>query len=105
MLAKKNRLSRLEIQKVIKKGKRFNFGFLSFKILANQFDFARFAVVVPKSLVKKATERNRLRRIMFEELKQYLKINLDVMVRIYQLPENEKILREKVKETFSKINV
>lgn len=105
MLSKKNRLSRYQIQKVIKKGRRFNFGFFSFKILANQLDSARFAVVVPKSLAKKATDRNRLRRIIFEELGHFLKINLDVMVKLYQIPENEKILREKIKAAFSKINV
>ncbi len=105
MLAKKNRLSRYQIQKVIKRGRRFNFGFFGFKILANQLDFARFAVVVPKSLAKKATKRNRLRRIIFEELGHFLKINLDVMVKLYQIPENEKILRAKVKEAFAKINV
>ena len=98
MISKKFRLNRAQIQNIYKKGKGQNFGFLGVKRVSNNQSFSRFAVVVPKAIIKLASDRNRLRRVMFEELAQNEIAGKDFIVRLFKAPRDEKILRAKVKE-------
>ena len=61
MLPKHRRLSALEVRRVLAEGRSARSTHLSMKYVANKGGF-RVAVVAPKSLARKATERNRLRR-------------------------------------------
>jgi ribonuclease P protein component len=98
MLSKKFRLSRKEIETIHKNGRRLNAAGLSIKCLANNLDYSRFAVNVPVKVSKKATVRNRLRRIVYDEIgKAKPAGNLDCLIGIYRLGD-EAVLRQKVKQ-------
>lgn len=98
MLAKKFRLSRKEIGLTHKRGRRLNHEGIGIKCLANQLGYSRFAVNVPVSASKKATERNRIRRIIYDEIGQAKpSSNLDCLISLYRL-DNESKIREKIKK-------
>ena len=72
-MPKINRLTKdVDFEKVKKEGIliRGNFFFLSF--LKNNLNFSRFGVVVSKNVSKKATERNKIKRIVREFIRQSL---------------------------------
>jgi len=100
MLSKKFRLTRSQINLLYKKGRSKNFGFLGLKFLPNGLPLSRFAVVIPQAVVKKVVQRNRLRRLIFEEIGTLSPAGLDYLVRLYHLPPDEKTLRQKVQEAF-----
>ena len=63
MLPKKNRLDTKTVEKVFKVGAFVNSPSLTLRFLKNKENLeTRISVVVPKSVAKKATERNVLRR-------------------------------------------
>ncbi len=67
MLQKENRLTKKrDFEIVFKKGKGVKEGFLLLRFVGNGFDFTRFAFVVSQKVSKKATVRNKIRRIMSE---------------------------------------
>lgn len=69
MLPKKNRLKkRKDFERVFKQGKGFKEDFLYLKIVKNNFETTRFAIVVGKNFSKKAVERNKIRRQINEIL-------------------------------------
>ncbi len=67
MLPKKRRLSSAEVREVIARGKSVRGAVLSLKYVTNK-GFFRAAVVVPKSVAKRAVDRNRLRRTLYRSL-------------------------------------
>lgn len=67
MLAKK---FKLPIQTAVgKKGKVLKTPFFLVKIFSSALDFSRFGVVVSSKISKKATERNRLKRRVYDFLR------------------------------------
>lgn len=98
MLAKKFRLTRKQIGLIHKRGRRLNVEGISIKCLANREGYSRFAVNVPVSVSKKATDRNRIRRVVYDEIgKTKPTGSIDCLINIYQKPD-EAILREKIKK-------
>jgi ribonuclease P protein component len=73
MLAKKYRLKKREVKAFAKSGFFNSNPVVALKIIKNRFDRPRFAVVIPSKIVKKATERNRMRRQAYEILRINLK--------------------------------
>ncbi len=75
MLSKKNRLAKdLDIKKVFARGRSFLNSGISLRFLPKAGEGeARFAVVVSTKVSKKATKRNRLKRLIREELKSRLR--------------------------------
>jgi ribonuclease P protein component len=67
MLPKKRRLSSAEVRDVIARGKSVRGTVLSLKYVVNK-GFFRAAVVVPKSVAKRAVDRNRVRRALYRTL-------------------------------------
>lgn len=67
MLAKKYRLPVHEALKI--RGQMSGNGFFSVKISRNHLNFDRFGVVIGTKIRKKATARNRLRRMIFNLLR------------------------------------
>jgi ribonuclease P protein component len=64
--------SKYEIDAVFGRGRNFRSGSLSFKLLAEEtqeWPLLKFLVVVPKRRVKKAVDRNRLKRQMREVIR------------------------------------
>lgn len=103
MLAKKYRLNRAQINTIYKKGRGKNFEISGVKYLDNQVDYARFAIVIPKKAVKLAVSRNRLRRVMFDEINALIKDqkfakNRDYIIRLYRDVPDEKKLRTQIGE-------
>ena len=78
MLPKRRRLVAAEVRHVLRKGRSNRATFLSFKHVAGP-DALRVAVVVPKSVAKKATERNRIRRAVYRTLVPILGTGLGVV--------------------------
>src|SRR3989344_1302948 len=73
MLPKKNRVDKRMVEKIFKEGKFFNSPLLTFKfILADQNSPARISFIVPKTISKKAVERNHLRRSGYNALKIFM---------------------------------
>jgi len=107
LLSKKFRLNRRQIDFIYQRGRSRNFGLLGVKFLANRLTFARFAVVIPQKVVKEAVKRNRLRRGIFDEIGRTLKEiqtrNIDLIIRLYRPPEDEKILRTKIREVLRSV--
>ncbi|GEM_PF-2759980 len=66
MLAKKFRLRSADFKK--EKGKAIKAPHLLFRVQSTTFPFSRFAVVVPKSIDRRATRRNALRRAIYRNL-------------------------------------
>jgi len=67
MLPKRQRLVAAEVRQVLRKGRSNRATFLSYKHLMGP-EALRVAVVVSKSVAKKATERNRIRRAVYRTL-------------------------------------
>lgn len=66
-LPKKYRLiSKLDFDKVFKRGKAVKGSFLFVKWIGNELGFPRFGLVVPKKIYSKAVDRNRLKRVLSE---------------------------------------
>jgi len=100
MLAKKYRLTRKQVNILYRKGKSNNFGNFSVKSYPNNLEYPRFSVVIPKSLEKKVTVRNRLRRIIFDELAKVLKGKTnDYLIRLFKI-EPEAHIRGQIKKIF-----
>ncbi len=109
MLSKKYRLSRSQIKVLVKRGKGYKLGIIGVKVFPNQQSYSRFACVISKSVAKKAVQRNRLKRVIFDELKkekaggparitkQSVAGGKDYLIKLYRFPENEEILRKKIK--------
>lgn len=84
MLAFKNRLKKQkDFERVFKGGNGFKQGSLYLKIIENGLQSTRFGFVVSKKFSKKAVDRNRVKRILREVIKNNLsniKSGLDVVV-------------------------
>lgn len=107
MLSKKYRLNRRQINRIYKKGQSRNFGQIGVKFLATNQPFSRFALVVPQAVLKKASHRNRLRRVAFLEIGQILKNqgvkNNDYIIRFYKAPVDERALRQIIQKVFQDV--
>jgi len=74
MLPKKNRADKKAIEKIFKEGRFINSSNLTLKFLNNVhtgYGHARVSFIVPKTVEKKATRRNSLRRKGYLILKKY----------------------------------
>ena len=71
MLSFRNRLKKQkDFEKIFKNGKSFKQGSLYLKINKNDLRSSRFGFIVSKKFSKKAVERNRIKRILREVVKE-----------------------------------
>lgn len=106
MLARCFRLKKRDIARIYKKGQRLNKDFLLTRYISNTAKSSRFAVVIPKSVVKGSVGRSRLKRKTHEALQEFrvlLKQNYDIILSFRKIPD-EKIIAPVVKEILSNIN-
>jgi len=77
MLAKENRL-RLEndFKRVFEKGRFYQEGFLSMKVVFNSGEISRFGFIVSKKISKKAATRNKIKRRLRESVRLKFKNGL-----------------------------
>jgi len=82
MLAKKYRLPVHKVYRL--RGRVFGGDYFSIKITKNNLGYSRFGAVVGVKISKKATERNKLRRLVFNTIKENFEMlkkkNLDVLI-------------------------
>jgi len=113
MLAKKYRLNRKQINLIYKKGRGKRLGEIGIKFLANNESISRYSVIIPKTVVKKVTERNRLRRIIFDELARVKPFDSaqggpakhsDVIVRLFRISTEENI-RKNTQDIITSLDV
>lgn len=112
MLAKKYRLkSAKEIENVFKQGKSTRSGFLFLNYCGNNLSCCRIAFSVGIKYSKKAIDRNRAKRLLREEMKQYLgrlAPGFDIVVYLGQVPPGgltKKVIGYNVKKALSNINL
>ena len=101
MLSSLGRLAKKkDVEAALRKGKRVQGKFLFVKVLKNGTPRARFAVVVSKKVSGKAVVRNRLRRVIREEIRCVvpdLSSGFDaVIVALPSARENEREARREV---------
>jgi len=69
MIKKIERVSKKLFQEVFEKGRSFNTPLFSIKMDNSKDEISHFSVVVPKSIFKKAHDRNKIRRIFYATIK------------------------------------
>src|SRR3989344_7212904 len=98
MLPRGYKIKKEEIPSIIKKGRNFSSSIFNLKFLPSPAgNKALFSVVVPKTVAKKATDRNIIKRRAFEAIKK----NLPFPVAGYFIFFSKK---EAEKSSFSLIN-
>ncbi len=98
MLGKKYRLTRKQINQLYRKGKSRNAGLLGIKFAPNNLEYSRYAVVIPKKVVALPTDRNRLKRIIYQRIEETKPSqNSDIIIRVFKA-EDEAIISSKIKE-------
>lgn len=92
MLKKTFRLNKSSIERIYKKGRSFKEGVFLVRYLSNNTDHPRFAVIISKAILPKASARNRLRRMTYIaiEKQKYLK-NTDIALTFKRVIEEDKI--------------
>lgn len=77
MLPKKNRLFlRKELHRIQKEGKVYQFPFFGLLVAKSDSPISRFAFIVSNKIHKRATKRNRIKRLLRESVRSLLpKIN------------------------------
>ncbi len=108
MLPKKNRANKNKVERVFKEGKFVNSPFFSFKFILNkQSNTRQISVVVPKSVSKLAVSRNRLRRLGYQVLEQYLDLfpaGIEGVLMFKRINEDILAISNEIKQIASKIN-
>jgi len=69
MIPKKNRLDKALFLEVFKKSKIFHGTYISLRINYGDYQISRFSVVVPKSVIPLAVNRNFLKRSIYNSIK------------------------------------
>ena len=97
-LPKENRLvKKSEIDQVLREGKAVKGSFLFIRTKKNEKG-PRFVFLIPKSKFPKASERNRLRRILSEAAKRYIidkpDLRYDVIVLLNKRTEEHSIYED-----------
>jgi ribonuclease P protein component len=77
MLKKENRISKKkDFDRAFKAGQSFYGKIIGLKVVVNDLKYSRFGIIISAKVSKKAVERNRIRRIIREEIKELIqKIN------------------------------
>ena len=105
MLSKFFRLTKLDIARVFKKGRTYKGSNFTFRFFPNRTDHPRYSIIIPKTVLPHATDRNRLKRMISENLtKISFKNNLDITVQVKKLVE-EKDIAAQLNDGFQKITV
>ena len=73
MLPRENRLVRKpDFEKVKEKGKKFQSNLFGLLVFPNEEEISRFGFVISKKLSKRAVKRNRVKRILREQVRMIL---------------------------------
>jgi ribonuclease P protein component len=109
MLPREKRLANpRDFKRVYQKGSFFSAGIFNAKYLPNKLDFTRIGIVVSKKISKKATERNKIKRLFreaFRALHQEVPTGLDIVVNVNPNAQGLDLIKitAKTKESLGKI--
>lgn len=106
MLPSSRRLTSAEVPLILKEGKGASYGPIRVKYTPRlgKAHTSRFAVVISKKVLKKATDRNRARRRVYEMVRTIeLPSPVDVVILLSVGSLSSKELRQSVKEALSKV--
>lgn len=107
MLPKKNRVDTQEVNKIFKEGEFINSLSLTFKFFIVSGTERKISFITPKSVAKGAVQRNRLRRLGYSVLKNYLNDFPSGVIGVFifkKYQDNVSILSNEIKNILSKIN-
>ncbi|MBI2670278.1 MAG: ribonuclease P protein component [Candidatus Yanofskybacteria bacterium] len=106
-LAKKYRLPRKDINRLFKHGKTVRNSFFFIKFLKNNIDFLRIAIIIPVKVAKKATARNRIKRIFTEAIRSghFLEKSYDIAIiaTVDIVGKQSKEINREIQQTLNKI--
>jgi len=94
MLSKENRLRGYRIPVILKQGRRVHSEIASLILIPNESQETHIGVIVPIKLSKRAVQRNRTKRLIYEVLRQNwskMKIGFDIIVMARKLLREEKL--------------
>lgn len=108
MLPKEHRLPlRFELHRVQKEGKPYQFSLFGLLVTKSDSPISRFAFIVSKKIHKKATKRNRIKRLLREAVRSFLpkiKPGFDVVFLVKKgiLEKDFKTVQSAVEKSFKK---
>lgn len=105
MFAKSNRASKKDIDEIFKDGSFINSPNLTFKfLLKKEISVKRISFIAPKSVSKRAVTRNKLRRLGYQILKNYMSFLPDGATGVFIFSKNSLVfLKKPKKEAISKL--
>ena len=108
-LAKKHRLPKKDISRLFKRGKTVRNSFFFIRFLKNNSNCLRVAVIVPAKTAKKATTRNRIKRIFTETIRSghFLEKSYDIAIVATTniVGKQSKEIKRELEQTLNKIFV
>lgn len=96
-----------EIKTVLKLGRKVRGNFLTLFVAAGTNTHCRAAVVISRKVAGGAVRRNRVRRIIFNDLETRLaawenRPVSDMVVMVMNIPEDEKLLKDDLEQCFAR---
>jgi ribonuclease P protein component len=107
MLPKKNRAGTKAVERIFKEGRSINSPLLTFKFIIKKGKDRKISFIAPKSVSKKAVDRNHLRRRGYAVLKNYLnEFPLGIIgIFVFKKYQDDTIVLEnEIKNILAKIN-
>lgn len=98
MLPKQRRLSGREVKSIIKKGEVYNSKNIFVRFVRSSGAFSKFSVVVSKKISNKATDRNKIRRQIYDILRDFDLVNEQINAVLFVQQKTE---FEEYKKTIS----
>lgn len=96
-----------QFRNVLKKGKRIHQGLLSFTVIKNDCDYPRLGLTIAKRHVRKATVRNRIKRLIREKFRleqsNLAPVDLIVMMKSPLLKKADLELKSDLQQLWDKI--
>ena len=98
MIAKKFKIPKKNIALILKKGESFDSKLYVVRFLENKVGFPRFRIIVSTKFARKAVERNKTRRRIYEILRLIVKENSNLRPLDMILIPKKQILSKEFKE-------
>ncbi len=92
-----------EFEEVFQRGRSVKGSFYFIKVKRNSFFFPRFAFVVPAKFEKKASKRNRIKRVFREAVRSLLPLIKEGSDMIFVIRGQENIKLTRVKEEIKEL--
>lgn len=110
VLARKHRLGGVKVvEKIFSQGRTVRGSFFFIRRVENPLGYGRAAIIVPLKVSKKATYRNKIRRLLSQAIKEHklMDLSLDLLVNISPaiVDKSPKEIKREFSEAIKKIFV